>query len=313
MKNLVVIMCIVFLAKISVGQNTSQNDSIPNVELDNKTYKIIKTDGGSLIGKIISKDAREIFFKTNDGREIYIPQHSISKIVPLEVADFNANGEFIGNDPFATRYFISTNGLPVEKGDSYVLWNWYGPDVQIGLGDNLGVGVITTWIGAPIIGTIKKSWEIEENTQFAVGGLLGTGSYGAFDLYGGMPFASISMGDRKSNFAVSAGYGLISYNSYEYEWDENYNYSESYERVYDGAAMLSLAGMHKFSKNVTFVFESFFMFPEFDDGEYSPVGLVTPGLRFQQEEGKAFQVGFAGLFDEYGMYPLPMLQWYRSF
>ena len=43
------------------------------------------------------------------------------------------------------------------------------------------------------------------------------------------------------------------------------------------------------------------------------MGLITPGLRFQQEKGKAFQVGFAGVFDKNGFFPIPMVQWFRSF
>ena len=42
-------------------------------------------------------------------------------------------------------------------------------------------------------------------------------------------------------------------------------------------------------------------------------GLITPGFRFQQEKGKAFQIGFAGIFADGDFAPIPMIQWFRSF
>ena len=98
----------------------SQNDTI--YTQDATTYRIIKTDGGELIGKIISQDAREILLLTKDNRQIYLPQHMIKKMVTLKDSDFNHKGDFVGEDMFATRYFITTNGLPIKKGEHYILY-----------------------------------------------------------------------------------------------------------------------------------------------------------------------------------------------
>ena len=155
----------------------------------------------------------------------------------------------------------------------------------------------------------KKSWATSDNSQFAIGGLVGTGSYGMFDLYGGMPYASLSVGDSQSNFAISAGYGSVSYKETDYsEYDYEYVFKET--RVWDNAGVISLAGLHKFTPKVSFVFESFFLLPQNVDA-YG--GIIIPGFRFQQEKGKAFQIGFAGAFNDQGFFHLPMLQWFRSF
>ena len=59
---------------------------------DTNRYKIIKTDGGELNGEIIKQDNRELLLKTIDGREVYIPQHLISKIVKLSPLELNEKG-----------------------------------------------------------------------------------------------------------------------------------------------------------------------------------------------------------------------------
>ena len=330
--SLLLISFLFFVNVCNAQNNTNKNDTIN----DNSPsiYKIIKTDGGELIGEILEQNTREILFKTSDDRTFYIPQHSIKELVQLDMSEFSKQGEFIGEDPFATRYFISTNGLPLKKGETYILYNWFGPDVQTGLGHNVGVGVISTWLGAPIIGTVKKSWALNKYTNIAVGGLFGTGSWGALDAFGGIPFASVSFGDRKSNLSISAGYGAFS-NTEQYIVTEEGNvpysvnngfieYEYENKRILKQATMFSVAGMHKFTRRVSFVFETFFIIPNSFgqkslsglNNNVSPsklMGLITPGLRFQQEKGKAFQVGFAGVFDKNGFFPIPMVQWFRSF
>lgn len=153
----------------------SQKDSTVTPNL--KSVRIIKTDGGELIGKMLSQDSREVLLLTNDNRQIYVPQYIIKEIIEVNLSDFNQKGEFIGEDNFATRYFITTNGLPIKKGEHYIQWNLFGPDFQFGLGKNFGVGIMTTWVGMPIVGTIKKSWQLRENVHIALGGLVSSGTW----------------------------------------------------------------------------------------------------------------------------------------
>lgn len=293
----------------------SQNDTITNIDTNN--YRILKTDGGEFFGKILHEDSREILFLTKENRQLYIPQHVIEKIELVKNSDFNSLGSFIGEDKFATRYFITTNGLPIKKGDNYVQWNLFGPDFQFGIGNNLGVGLMTSWIGVPLIGTIKKSWKLGEKSQFAIGGLVGTGSWADFSVGGALPFGTLSFGDRSKNIAVSGGYGAV--------WGDGNNIS--------GRAITSIAGMIKISKNLSLVFDSFILLPgkKYDKNEsvYNEITgevevqvfskrdpgltLLMPGIRWHQGEGKAIQFGFAGFGNGLGdFFPIPMVQWYRT-
>ena len=270
----------------------SQNDSI-SVQ-DTNQYRFVKTDGGEIFGKILSQDAREILVLTKDNRKIYIPQHTIKEIVLISSSNFNQKGDFVGEDKFSTRYFITTNGLPIKKGENYVQWNLFGPDFQFGIGKNLGVGLMTSWFGIPIIGTIKKSWELGDKTQVAIGGLFGTGSWASPDFGGMLPFGTISFGDRTKNIAISAGYGAI--------WQDGGT---------TGRALTSIAGMIKVSQKVSLVFDSFIFLPGKTE---SGLALLIPGVRIHQSEGKAIQFGFIGMYanNELIPVPIPSVQWYRS-
>tara|TARA_B110000503_G_C7146006_1_gene412981 strand:+ start:194 stop:1063 length:870 start_codon:yes stop_codon:yes gene_type:complete len=281
-----VILCAISIISFSQAKDTTEVDTTI-------IYKIIKTDGDELIGKILSQDEREVYFLTKDNRKIYVPQYVIKEIIALSSSDFNNNGSYVGEDPFSTRYFISTNGLPIKKGDHYVQFNLYGPDFQFGVGNNLSVGITTTWIGIPLVGSIKKSWEISKNAQFAVGALVGTGSWAAPTFAGALPFGSISFGNRSRNIAFTAGYGAI------------FGDGET-----KGRAMTSIAGMIKVSNKLSLVFDSFILLP----GQTETYALLIPGLRWHQSSGKALQFGFTAIVNDYGLLPLPIptIQWYRK-
>ena len=288
MKSKLLAIFLLFIGNIALSQTDT------TLTKDTSTYRIIKTDGGELIGQIQSQDAREILLLTKDDRQIYIPQHAIKEIIKLKNSDFNNIGTFIGEDKFATRYFITTNGLPIKKGEHYAQWNLFGPDFQFGIGKDLGVGIMSSWIGVPIIGSIKKSWQIGDKSQFAIGGLVGTGSWIVPEFGGALPFATLSFGDRSKNIAFSGGYGAI--------WTGD---------GVSGRAISSIAGMAKISPKISLVFDSFVLLP---NENQTGGALFIPGIRWHQEEGKAIQFGFAGIIADGDIVPvtIPTIQWYRS-
>jgi len=299
----------------------SQEDttSIASKEL----VRVIQTDKTELIGRILKQDEREITFETADGRKIIIPQYVVKEIIPIKKNDFNAKGVFIGEDMFATRYFITTNGLPIKKGEHYVQWNLFGPDFQFALSDRFGVGVMTSWFATPLIASAKYSFEINDKNHFAVGALIGTSSWAAFsglNIGGALPFATYSHGSRKANIALTGGYGAV--------WFDGFT---------GGRGLTSIAGMVKVGQKISLVFDSFIVLPgaardqtsinwvyDPNTGNSVPVtttiqvrnpgfALLIPGIRWHLEEGRAFQFGFAGALTNGNVFPLPipMLQWYR--
>jgi len=318
MKNLFTILFVLISLQVLNAQVVEPSDTV-NQESNSKNtlirYKIIKTDGGELNGEIIKQDSRELLLKTIDGREIYLPQHLISKIIKMSPLELNEKGEFIEKSPFSTRYFMSTNGFALNEGENYYLLNWWGPEIQFGLKNNLSVGIMSSWLGTPIIGTFKKSWKIKKNTHVALGALIGTGSYVNINFYGGIPFAAITFGKQTANISLSFGYGAISdikQLSLPYDPYAPYPNEQPVEkRITDGAGMFSFSGVRKLTHSVSFIFESFFVLPD-GPSNYVPIVVLSPGLRFQHKQGKAFQIGFTGVLSE-TVFPIPMVQWYRSF
>ncbi|MBN1927452.1 MAG: hypothetical protein JW798_16585 [Prolixibacteraceae bacterium] len=303
----------------------------------NKLYLVKKYNGAEFLGKIKFYDARELLLATETIGEVYIPKHEIKEIREVNPEKYM---EFDGEELFASRYFITTNGLPVKKGDNYILWNIYGPDFQFGIADNFGIGVMTSWAAIPIIATAKYSIPLGKSTNMALGALLGTGSWAFPDFGLALPFASFTFGNRRNNLTLSAGYGALFYSEERYNPVTGNNFDEQYS---EGRVLLSIAGMAKISPKFSIVFDTFISpwGPQKTYTEWEPVdhydpitkyyinttyterkiteqspnlAIIMPGIRWQVDTDKAFQFGFTGFYfdNEFVPFPIPMIQWYRK-
>ena len=109
-------LLIVFFGLLLTTPLFAQTDSIPKPQLaDTNLYRIVKSDGTDFIGYIIKQDEREVLIQIQSGRTFYIPQYEIKEIVPIKYGELDKEGVFVGEDRFATRYFLTTNGLPIKK------------------------------------------------------------------------------------------------------------------------------------------------------------------------------------------------------
>ncbi len=312
------------------------------ISKDSLIYKVIKHNGVAFTGRILSQDAREVLVDSQEIGQVFVPRHEIKEIQRLEVGEKPITGGL-----FSTRYFLTTNGFPIKKGDNYVQWNLFGPDFQFGVADNLSLGIMTSWVGIPIVGTAKYSRNLGNNLCGGIGLLAGTGSW-AFPEFGlALPFGFISAGTRVNNVNFSAGYGMLFYETTEYtyqivntptEWSTNsYTQTERTFNESEGRPLLSIAGMFRLNSKFSFVFDSFIMLKgkpreytylreSWQEGSYMvtyyleketnpgyALIVLAPGLRFQATEHSSFQFGFTGLrFEgEFVPVPIPMVQWFR--
>lgn len=259
------------------------------------TYLIVTQDGGEFVGTLLSDDSREVVIETKDLGRVTIPKYQIKEMRVLEAEHISTAGRYIREHIFATRYFLTTNGLPVKKNESYVQWSLYGPSFQVALRPNMSIGLITSWVGMPIIGTFKYSTQLATQTSLGFGTLLGTGSWASPEFGLAVPFAALTWGDRRTNVNLSLGYGSLWANGNA-----------------DGTVLLSLASMVKLERNMSFVFDSIIV-PDVDSG--STFALLIPGIRFQENQRKAIQIGFAGIVADGDAvpYPLPTVQLYRKY
>lgn len=301
-KKLLLIGCMLCAAPKVFAQTPADSTS----QAPSEKVKIIQTDGTIRICKIISQNQTEVTVQLEDGRTIVIPQFAIKEIVPLSKSELSKSGKHLGDDMFSSRYFLTTNGFGLEK--SYVQWNLFGPDFQFRISNKFGVGIMTSWFGIPVIGTLKYADTLTENVSYGVGALLGTGSWFVPDFGLALPFAALTLGNRKTNINFSGGYGAV--------WSDGNS---------TGRFLCSVAGTAKISKNLSFVFDSFIM-PEVvttrkniftgnnEIVTLSALAVITPGLRIQNSQNSAFQFGFTGLYaaDDWAPVPIPTVQWFRS-
>ncbi|MCD6345981.1 MAG: hypothetical protein J7L96_01030 [Bacteroidales bacterium] len=329
-KILIILLVITLSGQAIYAQNLEGSKEV--------THKIVKQNGAIFVGRIISRDAHEVLMQSNEVGLVYIPKHEIKEIIEIEEGE-----KIVSGGLFATRYFLTTNGFSIKKGDNYVQWNLFGPDFQFGVADNFTVGIMTSWAGMPIIGTTKYSVQLSDKLFGGVGFLGGTGSW-AFPKYGLMvPYGFLSAGDCINNINFSAGYGLLfsetktvyTINNTPTEYSTNSVTSKDIVE-WEGRPLFSVAGMFRINKKFSFVFDSFIMVAGKDKTvqdvrsnynemgkdtyylvsevrESHPVVVLAPGLRFQATENSSFQFGFTGLhFDgEFVPVPIPMVQWFR--
>ena len=315
--------------EISAGIVSEEQPDTP------KMFMVIKNDGSRYVGRIITRDARELLIDTQNLGEIIIPMHEVREIRAVSEKEVTDTGDYKPAEVFATRYFITTNGLPIEKGESYIIWNLYGPDMQFGVGKNFGLGIMTSWVGTPMIGTLKYSIDLPGDFSMAAGLLAGTGSWAQPDFGLLLPYVALTAGNRINNFTFSFGYGGAFYKENRYNPVTGISKTD---RVSDGRPLLSVAGMFKIGKKLSFTFDTFIVprgnyvyVTEYGDSYNSFTGmyeyyerivrkrrpglaLIIPGIRLQTDPNRAFQFGFAGVrYDgELAPVPFPMIQWYRK-
>lgn len=257
------------------------------------TYvKVVKQDGSEYLGKLVSQDDRELRLDSTSIGSVVIPRYLIANITGgyTSLQDVTSRDE--RQDRFSTRYFLTTNGFSNSEDGSYILFNIFGPDFQFALSEHVTAGVLTTWIGAPVVGSLKYSKSINEQVHAAVGVLAGSGVWLDTDLYFALPYASVTYGTRLSNINVSVGYGLVAFDADP-----------------DARTLFSIAGTTPIWGRLAFVFDSMIL-PEISNSR-GTLMFASPGIRWFASSSTAFQVGYPfyiarnGNLNESGAVPFP--------
>jgi hypothetical protein len=276
-----VFLAIPYLSKAQGNENPAgiRKESEQTMDSSSRYFSITKDNGQEIIAKILRQDIREMEVLTLDGRTIAIPQHMISQIKPVDERYIRSGKDYVDEDPYRTRYVITTNGLPIRKGQNYGQFTLLGPEAQFHLSDKVGVGVMTTWLGTPIVGTFKYSVSLSDNLHFALGGLLGTGSWVMPEFGFALPFCALTLGNGRYNINLSLGRGMI--------WGEDGS---------SGQNLLSVGGMARISSRTSFVFDSFIT---------EDFAFIIPTLRVHRKSVGAFQFGFGQLVIDGDFVPIP--------
>mgnify|MGYP000506826038 CR=1 FL=1 len=324
MKYLVLFFALVVTTTVGFSQSSDTT----------KLMRIEKNDGTIYVGTILSDDGREVLINTQSLGKIYIPKADIRSIEEVSPDDVNEEGIYEPEGPFTTRYYFTTNALPLKKGDDYVMLHLYGPEVHFAVGNDFSVGVMTSWWASPFIVALKKSFRTKnEKVNLSLATLIGSSGYlNTFRGYGGLGFGTFTYGSPANNFSFSAGYGFIDpgfnnlftsqiisaddgfYPDDQYTYDDLVTSGPSSSRVYH-SPLFQIAGMKKLGKKVSFFFDSMFSISNaketnitYENGgapqntgwrvsttkELQTLFFLMPGVRFQKSPRNAFQVALAG-------------------
>jgi hypothetical protein len=330
MKNNIIIIAFFMLASIFGQAQVTPGDT---------TEYIIKLSNGSeYVGMIVQDDGREMLIQSKSVGKIYLKKTDIISISKNDKTHAVViDGEVWDNNTFSTRYFVTTNGLPIKKGENYYMINFYGPEMHVAVSNSLNVGLMTTWIGAPFLFTLKKSFPTKrKDVNFALGSL--TGNLGYLNSFKGIfsvNFMSITKGDRENNLTFSSGFVYYS--------NGNSSMDGYYTSVRSSGVLNSIAGTLRIGKSTSLIFDSMFgtlntTRERLDEGynyyldpntqeyvsSYYNNGLVRtrtnrgffmfmPGIRVMQTKTRAFQFFLNYTAVENNNFGFPMVSWLRTF
>ncbi len=200
------------LLMLNLGAIKAQTSS---ASTDTTMFVIKTVNGAEYLAKVLSDDGREVLVETNTVGKLYLKKNEIvlmQKVVSkLDVQDKIEAATFkkpeAPQDIFTTRYIFTTNALPISKGANYAMTNIHGPEIHFSVTDRLNVGIMTSWIGSPLILATKYTFKKSESKlNFALGTLLGTSGFLYQGRgYMGLHWGTVTFGDRENNVSLSAG------------------------------------------------------------------------------------------------------------
>ena len=303
MKRLLIIIALICGSTLLVQAQTD----IPVT--DSTLYLVTKTDGGEFYGYILSDDGREILLLTKNIGKIYISKADIarvSKVTDQEILSGRSDGysDYRVTGPFTTRYSFTTNALPIERGENYALIHLHGPEVHFAMNDNFSLGIMSSWIASPIGVAAKYSFTSESKVKFALGSIVASSGY-LLDAqaFGGLHWATVSSGSRKSNLSFSLGYAYADlgqsdlneigdkyrFEPWQYdaeqqvierlegvdhEWEDRYLFKD-----FSPSIVLGFAGITPVGKKASFIFDAMLFLGEGADVRY-PSTVTVPNVTY---------------------------------
>lgn len=309
-------------AEITRAQE-SRADSTVIVEIE-------KNDQSTIVGRIISIDAREVVISTMSGR-LYVPKHEIRRIGAAVAASAQAlPRDDMGIAPFGSYYGFTQGALPHEPDQGHIQITPFSTNFEMYLSERLSVGLLSSVIAAPIIGRVNYTFSSSGDFHISAGGFVGWGGSVAPSAGIAMPLVSITKGDSRNNVSVSAGYGYVTFLNDVLRFDGEYRRVDPYTgqvlvdtlsssvdvRLNTARVWLSVGIVTEITSTMSFVLDGFFIsdagraklptnatylsygedyfvsYRTITDVETYSTIIIAPSLRWRYSPRAAFQFGF---------------------
>jgi hypothetical protein len=181
---------------------------------DSLTYYIETNDGNIFTGKILDRDSMNVLFNVDKYGELNILISEIKEMHPLDIKKLKGDKYWYDN-PQSSRYFFSTNGYGLKKGEGYYQNVWVLVNsFSVGINDfiSIGAGVVPLFLFAgaptPIWLTPKFSIPISrDKVNLGAGALIGT-ILGEENTGFGILYGIATLGSRDKNASLGLGYGF---------------------------------------------------------------------------------------------------------
>ncbi len=287
----IVLLGVLFIGLPSITQAQEGSDT---TTVSYKLYVVVKNDGTQYIGQILRQDAREVLLKTQELGEIIIPKHEIKSISEAEKSGRSWKGGSAAPNRMGTRYFLSTNALPLKKDDSYIKLHYglFG-DAQFAINDNFSMGVMTSYITVPLIATPKVSFKVGEKVHLGAGAMLGWTSFAYPSGWGAFGYGMATFGDYDKNLNLSVGYGAVGGGGNVFSMN---------------TPLMSLGGCLRVGKSAWLILDSYgFVIDDF------AVIIAIPGVRWQTKPSVNWEIGAGGVIVDGTTVPVPMISWSKNF
>lgn len=327
MKQVLFVILSLFFYSRAISQETTKSDSL--VQITMKT-------GDQFIGKILSDDGREVLLLTADIGKIFLLKEKMESIKPY-IPDINnlKEGGFQSSGPFTTRYYFTTNALPIKKSENYAMINLFGPEAHFAITDKFSAGIMTTWIASPMVLALKYTLPTKNpKVNFGLGTLMGSSGYLLQGRgYGGLHWGMVTFGSRLTNITLSGGIAYADFgfnrlvttpgiypaitNPVGYTYFPNTGYLPTQKKPLETAAIFGLGAITKIGKKASFIFDSMILFntnnlttinyvyvqpgniPDYievtRDGTRYLTAFFMPAIRYSFSQNKAFQFAAAGV------------------
>lgn len=285
--NFNVLLCWFFFLTLGVGVNQLHAQDYvesPDTSLIGKTVIVLKNDGSEYIGILKKMDAREVLIETKTIGDVYIPKHEIKSISEADDNTVSSGGKVIRENRMYSRYFITTSGMPIERGDDYLNVTWGLVDAEFRVAKNFSLGGMTTPLGIPMAITPKLGFSISDNLHIGAGGIVGFLGWIQPNTGGALGYGTITLGDKDLNLNVAVG-GAIG-------WGDGFTEASS--------VLLSVGSHIRLGPGAFFVFDSF-MLPQ------EEVYIFMPGFRWITKKNQDYwSLAFTGVVANGQAIPIPI-------
>lgn len=300
---------------------------------------IERHDGTELRGRVVAMNAREVTIALADGTRLVLPKHLVRSIASLDGSQPQAPGAAVQT----ATYFVTSSALPMPKGTSTLQFNIAGVALEAFPTERLSVGVLSSWISAPIIATAMVRMPLAENVWLGAGGIVGWGGSLADRNFFAAPTLTLSVKSGSTNFSLTGGYGFTSLKVETYD-APSYAALQGTSQLTSPRAYAALGVSLKLARKIRLIVDAFMIsgsgtltlpdgkwrrsddyYNYYDPSQdftrnyetYSNI-FIIPAIRWDYSEDAYWQFGFAGykgnilnLDDNsnWSPLPIPVVQW----